>query len=60
MSDEEIDALVSRIDEMARRIGCRFIPDPEKLLAFRCAQRAEREMRAYYRKAVERAFMEGE
>jgi hypothetical protein len=50
MTDDEINRTIAEIDAMARRIGCRFIPDPEKLLAFRCAQSEERAMRAEYQK----------
>lgn len=39
MTDAEIDVIVGQIDEMAQRIGCRFVPDPDKLLAFRCSHR---------------------
>lgn len=49
MTDREIDDLVAEIDQMARRIGCRFVPDPEKLLAFRCAKREEQAVRDHYR-----------
>jgi hypothetical protein len=52
MTDTEIDQMIQRIDEMAQRIGCRFYPDPDKLLAFRCAQREEEAVRAQYRKAA--------
>jgi len=52
MTDEEIDAMVRRIDEMAQSIGCRFVPDQDKLFAFRCSQREERAMREEYRKAA--------
>jgi hypothetical protein len=45
MTDEQIDQLVWEIDAMAQRIGCRFVPDPDKLMAFRCAQQRERVMR---------------
>jgi hypothetical protein len=45
MTDQEIDALVLSLDEMAQQIACRFIPDPDKLTAFRCAQRDERARR---------------
>lgn len=38
MSDQEIDELIHEIDRMAQRIGCRFVPDPDKLMAFRCSQ----------------------
>lgn len=41
MTDKEIDDMIDYIDRMARRIGCNFIPDPDKLMAFRCAQREE-------------------
>jgi hypothetical protein len=50
MTDDEIDRMISEIGQMARRIGCDFIPDPDKLMAFRCAQREERAMREHYRK----------
>lgn len=43
MSDEEIDQMVVEIDNMARRINCRFIPDALKLDAFRALQRQKRE-----------------
>lgn len=52
MTDAEIDRMVDHIDEMARRIGCRFIPDPEKLLAFRCVQREREAMKEHYRKEL--------
>lgn len=52
MSDKEIDLMIYEIDQMARRIGCRFVPDPDKLMAFRCAQREERAHRDAYRKAL--------
>lgn len=38
MSDAEIDALIAEIDRMARRVGGRFRPDPDKIAAFRAAQ----------------------
>lgn len=49
MTDKEIDDLIAEIDRMARRIGCRFVPDPDKIMAFRCAQREEQAMRDHYR-----------
>ena len=52
MIDTEIDAMIRRIDKMARVIGCRFVPDPEKLLAFRCAQREHEAMHAEYRRQM--------
>lgn len=58
MTDREIDDLIAHIDELAQRIGCRFVPDPDKLMAFRCAQRENEAMREHYRKAL-RAGMLG-
>jgi hypothetical protein len=29
--------LIERLDEMARRLGCRFVPDPMKIAAYRAA-----------------------
>lgn len=52
MTDAEIDRLIGEIKEMAARIGCEFIPDPEKLLAFRCRQHEERAVREEYRRAA--------
>jgi hypothetical protein len=43
MSDAEIEALMAEIDRMARRVGGRFRPDPNKLAAFRAAQRKQEE-----------------
>lgn len=42
MTDAEIDALIVEIDEMAQRIGCRFNPDPDKVMLFRRAQGTEK------------------
>lgn len=53
MTDAEIDQLISEIDQMAKRIGCRFVPDPDKLMAFRCAKREEQAVREAYRMAFE-------
>lgn len=50
MTDAEIDQLIQEIDRMAQVIGCRFVPDPDKLMTFRCAQREERAVREHYRK----------
>lgn len=54
MTDAEIDQLIQEIDQLAQRVGCRFVPDPDKLMAFRCAQREERAMREHYRKEIQR------
>lgn len=54
MTDKEIDELISEIDQMARQMGCRFIPDPDKLLAFRCAQRENEAVREHYRRELAR------
>lgn len=54
MTDREIDDLISEIDQMARRIGCRFVPDPEKLLAFRCAKREEQAVHDHYRAVMKK------
>ena len=54
MTDAEIDELIAEIDTLARRIGCRFVPDPDKLMAFRCSQRAEQATREHYRKEIQR------
>ncbi len=58
MTDREIDVLIAEIDELAQRIGCRFVPDPDKLMAFRCAQHAEEVMRAHYRQEQRKAWLE--
>jgi hypothetical protein len=50
MTDRDIDQLIGQIQEMAARIGCDFIPDPDKLLAFRCAQREARAVQEEYRR----------
>jgi len=52
MTDEEIDLLIGRIKEMASRIGCDFVPDPDKLMAFKCAQREARAYREQYNKLL--------
>lgn len=52
MTDAEIDRTIAEIKEMARRIGCEFHPDPDKLLTFRRAQRDEESIREKYRRAV--------
>lgn len=52
MTDAEIDKMIAEIDQMAQRIGCRFIPDPDMLMAFRCAQHQERAVREEYRRAL--------
>ena len=52
MTDAEIDRMIVTIKEMASRIGCDFIPDHDKLMAFRCAQREEEAVREQYRKAA--------
>ena len=52
MTDREIDVLIGQIRNMATRIGCNFTPDPEKLLAFRCAQREKEKMRDFYREQM--------
>lgn len=41
MTDAEIDAMIEEIDRMAQRIGCRFVPRPEKVMAFRQAHGTE-------------------
>lgn len=56
MTDAEIDRMIQTIDEMAQRIGCRFYPDPDKLMAFRCAQKEEEAVRAEYRKFARNPF----
>lgn len=58
MTDEEIDRMIMRIKEMAARIGCDFIPDPDKLMAFRCAQHEELAVREEYRRMAKRAAEE--
>lgn len=55
MTDREIDILIAEIVELAQRIGCRFVPDPDKIVAFRCAQRGEEAVREHYRREVRRA-----
>lgn len=50
MTDAEIDRLIIEIDQMAQRIGCRFVPDPDRLMAFRCSQREEEAVREQYRR----------
>jgi hypothetical protein len=52
MTDYEIDQLIAEIDEMAQRIGCRFIPDPDRLMDFRCSQREMRSYREEYEQAL--------
>lgn len=32
-----------------KRVGCRFVPDPDKLMAFRRAKREEQAVRDHYR-----------
>lgn len=54
MTVAEIDELIREIDEMARRVGCRFVPDPDKLMAFRCSQSEERATREHYRQERDR------
>lgn len=54
MTDIEIDHLIDEIDRMAQRIGCRFVPDPDKLLAFRCAEREAEAVREEYRRQLKR------
>lgn len=54
MTDREIDQLIIEIDKMAQMVGCRFVPDPDKLMAFRCAQREQEAVRAYYRGHADR------
>jgi hypothetical protein len=57
MTDREIDELIAEIDELARRLNCRFVPDPEKLAAFREAQREQEATRSRYREALRRAWI---
>jgi hypothetical protein len=52
MTDSEIDRLIWQIQEMARRIGCDFIPDAAKLKAFKKSQAMARESYAQYRAAL--------
>ncbi len=40
MTDQQINELCAELDGMARRIGCRFVPDPEKIAAYK-ARRQE-------------------
>jgi hypothetical protein len=39
VTDKEIDDLCAEIDRMAQRVGCRFVPDPDKIKTFRQAHR---------------------
>lgn len=57
MTDDKIDLMVERIDEMAQRIGCRFIPDTDKILAFRRSQHEEAAHRAEYAKMRAKAYV---
>jgi len=43
MTDPEVDRMIRQIQEMARRIGCEFVPDARKLEVFRDAQRWQRQ-----------------
>lgn len=52
MDDNEIDRLIREIKEMARRIGCEFVPDPRKLADFRKSQELRREYVEQYRCAL--------
>lgn len=52
MRDHEIDRLIREIKEMARRIGCEFVPDPRKLEAFRKSQEQRRKWVEQYRSAL--------
>lgn len=38
MDDDEIEKLCRELDEMAQRVGARFIPDPEKIAAYKAAR----------------------
>ena len=35
MTEEEIKQLCAELDEMAQRVGMRFVPDPEKIAALK-------------------------
>lgn len=35
MDDKETEAVCAKIDELARRIGCRFVPSPTKIDAYK-------------------------
>lgn len=37
MTEEQIDDLIDEIDKLAQRLGCRFVPDPEKIAALKAA-----------------------
>lgn len=54
MTYDEIDRLIGQIKEMARRIGCDFVPDPDKLEAFRRSQLWARATKEQYRAALRR------
>lgn len=54
MTDHEIDRLIREIKEMARRIGCDFVPDPRKLADFRKAQERRRKYIEQYRSTLAR------
>jgi ferredoxin-thioredoxin reductase catalytic subunit len=54
MTDDEIDCMIREIDQMARRIGCRFVPDAKMLDAFRESQYRRRKHIEEYRAAVDR------
>lgn len=54
MTDREIDVLIAQIDELCQRMGMRFEPDPDKLMAFRCAQREQEAVREHYRREARR------
>lgn len=42
MTDEEVDNTIWEIKKMARSVGCEFIPDPERVAAFKQAQKEAR------------------
>lgn len=54
-----MDRLIAEIKEMAASIGCDFIPDPKKLMAFRYAQRKKLMTLEEYRRTL-KVFRQGE
>jgi hypothetical protein len=46
MTNEEIDELIAHLKEMASHVGAVFVPDPEKIKAYRRARDSRRGIRA--------------
>jgi hypothetical protein len=56
MTDREIDVLIAQINELSQRMGMRFEPNPDKLMAFRCAQRENEAMAEHYRRVARSTY----